>query len=111
MPDATRDEVTALYERHVNVSVARLAAKQDLPLETASAGTRVTDDKGREYLDCGGFATFLLGHRHPRVVRALHEQLDRHPVASRGLLSRELAVAARGQAMVEPDGLGNVNLG
>jgi acetylornithine/N-succinyldiaminopimelate aminotransferase len=38
-------------------------------------GARVWDDKGKEYLDfVGGWAVNCLGHSHPVVVKALHEQ-------------------------------------
>jgi predicted acetylornithine/succinylornithine family transaminase len=38
-------------------------------------GTRVWDDKGRKYLDfVGGWAVNCLGHSHPVVVKALHDQ-------------------------------------
>jgi 4-aminobutyrate aminotransferase/(S)-3-amino-2-methylpropionate transaminase len=41
-------------------------------------GTRVWDIGGREYLDfTSGIGVLNTGHRHPRVVRAVHEQLDR----------------------------------
>jgi predicted acetylornithine/succinylornithine family transaminase len=38
-------------------------------------GARVWDDKGKEYLDfVAGWAVNCLGHAHPVVVKALHEQ-------------------------------------
>jgi acetylornithine/N-succinyldiaminopimelate aminotransferase len=38
-------------------------------------GARAWDDKGREYLDfVGGWAVNCLGHSHPVVVKALHDQ-------------------------------------
>ena len=41
-------------------------------------GTRVWDTGGKEYLDfTSGIGVLNTGHRHPRVVRAVHEQLDR----------------------------------
>jgi 4-aminobutyrate aminotransferase / (S)-3-amino-2-methylpropionate transaminase / 5-aminovalerate transaminase len=41
-------------------------------------GTRVWDVDGREYLDfTSGIGVLNTGHRHPRVVRAVREQLDR----------------------------------
>jgi 4-aminobutyrate aminotransferase/(S)-3-amino-2-methylpropionate transaminase len=41
-------------------------------------GTRVWDVDGTEYLDfTSGISVLNTGHRHPRVVRAVHEQLDR----------------------------------
>ncbi len=41
-------------------------------------GTRVWDVDGTEYLDfTSGIGVLNTGHRHPRVVRAVHEQVDR----------------------------------
>ena len=41
-------------------------------------GTRVWDVDGKEYLDfTSGIGVLNTGHRHPRVVRAVREQLDR----------------------------------
>jgi 4-aminobutyrate aminotransferase/(S)-3-amino-2-methylpropionate transaminase len=41
-------------------------------------GTRVWDVAGREYLDfTSGIGVLNTGHRHPRVVHAVREQLDR----------------------------------
>ena len=48
------------------------------PITAASAeGSWVTDVEGRRYLDFGsGIAVTNVGHRHPRVVAALHAQVD-----------------------------------
>ena len=41
-------------------------------------GTRVWDADGTEYLDfTSGISVLNTGHRHPHVVRAVREQLDR----------------------------------
>lgn len=43
-----------------------------------AAGARVWDTAGREYLDfTSGIGVLNTGHRHPLVVRAVREQLDR----------------------------------
>ncbi|KAA2250154.1 aspartate aminotransferase family protein [Solihabitans fulvus] len=103
-----RDEVLKLYDRHLGRATAKLAAQVDLPVEVRSAGARVWDEQDREYLDCGGYGVFLLGHRHPDVLKAVHDQLDRHPLATRSLLSAELAYAAQRLAGTAPAGLEHV---
>jgi 4-aminobutyrate aminotransferase/(S)-3-amino-2-methylpropionate transaminase len=41
-------------------------------------GTRVWDVDGKEYLDfTSGIGVLNTGHRHPHVIRAVHEQVDR----------------------------------
>jgi 4-aminobutyrate aminotransferase len=42
-------------------------------------GARIWDVEGREYLDfAGGIGCVNLGHRHPAVVEAIHDQVDRY---------------------------------
>lgn len=44
---------------------------------TKAKGTRVWDDKGKEYLDLiGGIVTISVGHNHPRIVKKMKEMLD-----------------------------------
>ncbi|MGY1638696.1 aspartate aminotransferase family protein [Geodermatophilus sp. SYSU D00742] len=105
-----RDEVLSLYRRHVNRSLAALAQLLGSPLEVSSAGAWVYDEHGTGYLDCGGYAVFLLGHRHPRIVSAVRRQLDTHPLATRLLPSPPLADAAATLAGVAPPGLDHVFL-
>jgi acetylornithine aminotransferase len=41
------------------------------------AGSRVWDDRGKEYLDCvAGIATCTLGHAHPTMVQAVTAQMS-----------------------------------
>jgi putrescine aminotransferase len=103
-----RTGVLEAYQRHVNVGQAKLARFLGLPAETAAEGALVVDDAGREYLDCGGYGVFLLGHRHPAVVGAVHEQLDRQPLSTRLFLSPQLARAATLLSEVAPAGLERV---
>jgi 4-aminobutyrate aminotransferase/(S)-3-amino-2-methylpropionate transaminase len=40
-------------------------------------GSRVWDVEGHEYLDfCGGIGVLNVGHNHPKVVQAVHQQVD-----------------------------------
>ncbi|MDX1592042.1 MAG: aminotransferase class III-fold pyridoxal phosphate-dependent enzyme, partial [Balneolaceae bacterium] len=49
-----------------------------LEIESASGCTITTTD-GKEYIDLiSGIAVSSLGHRHPNVVKAIHEQVDKH---------------------------------
>ncbi len=105
-----RTAVLGAYRRHVNRSLAALADLLDAPLEVASQGCHVYDPDGTAYLDCGGYAVFLLGHRHPRVVAAVRRQLDTHPLATRLLPSPPLADAAQTLAAAAPAGLDHVFL-
>jgi putrescine aminotransferase len=108
--DLDREVVLDRYTRHVNKSLAVLSRLIDAPLEVRSAGTKVWDEGGQRWLDCGGFGVFLLGHRHPAVVGAVRDQLDRHPLSTRLFLNPVLAQAAQTLASVTPPGLDRVFL-
>lgn len=64
-----------------------------LPVVAAEAqGCWLTDVDGRRHLDLvSGFSALNHGHRHPRLVGALIEQLGKLGVASRMVYSREMA--------------------
>jgi adenosylmethionine-8-amino-7-oxononanoate aminotransferase len=50
----------------------------NLPVAAGGSGITVVDAAGNEYLDAsGGAAVSCLGHGHPDVARAMHEQIDR----------------------------------
>jgi len=59
-----------------------------LPVVIAEAeGAWVTDVDGRRYLDClAGYSALNFGHRHPALIAAAHEQLDRVTLTSRAFL-------------------------
>ena len=105
-----RATVLARYRAHVSTSLATIAEILGAPLEVRSVGTRVYDEHDTPYLDCGGYGVFLLGHRHPAVVDVVRRQLDTHTLATKLLLSPELAEAAETLASVAPPGLDHVVL-
>lgn len=48
------------------------------PLAARAEGCFIEDAEGRRYLDAsGGAAVSCLGHGHPDVLAAMHEQIDR----------------------------------
>ncbi len=63
----------------VNSPVRAFRAVGGDPVFFASAkGPMLTDVDGEDYIDyIGSWGPFILGHSHPRVVEALHAQLDR----------------------------------
>ena len=49
-----------------------------LPVAVAGRGVELFDADGKGYIDAsGGAAVSCLGHGHPDVIAALHEQVDR----------------------------------
>lgn len=59
-----------------------------LPVVLADGqGVWVTDVDGRRYLDClAGYSALNFGHRHPVLIAAAHEQLDRITLTSRAFV-------------------------
>jgi 4-aminobutyrate aminotransferase/(S)-3-amino-2-methylpropionate transaminase len=63
------------YAEYVNTSFVK--GIEPVVFESASGAT-VTDEHGREYIDCfAGISVVNAGHRNPRVVAAAGEQMDR----------------------------------
>ena len=104
-PATDAAQTIARYRAHIFEGMAMLAELMEAHVEVRSEGTRIWDEEGTEYLDCGGYGVFLHGHCHPRVVAAVREQLERHPLATHGTVNAELAAAAATLARVTPAGL------
>jgi ornithine--oxo-acid transaminase len=68
-----------------------------LPVAIARAeGAWVWDAEGRRYLDAlSAYSALNFGHRHPRLVTAAHEQLDRVTLTSRAFHNDQLGPFCR----------------
>ena len=63
-----------------------------LPVAAGGQGLELIDTTGKRYLDAsGGAAVSCLGHGHPAVTAALHEQLDKLAYAHTGFFTTEVA--------------------
>lgn len=70
-----------VFHRHTHAS---------LPTVASGEGPWLIDTDGRRYLDAsGGAAVSCLGHNHPAVLGALHEQLDRIAFAHTAFFTNE----------------------
>ena len=64
------------------------------------------DVNGKEYIDClGGFGIYNVGHRHPKVVKAVTDQLKRQALHSQDLLDPLRAMLAKTLALITPGDL------
>ena len=62
------------------------------PRAVSGSGAWITDEHGQRYLDaCGGAAVSCLGHGHPEVLRAMHQQIDRLAYAHTSFFTTEVA--------------------
>ena len=83
-----------------------------LPVAVGGSGIEIVDSTGKRYLDAsGGAAVSCLGHGHPAVTQALHEQLDKLAYAHTGFFTTDVAEKL-GDRLIEdaPKGLSHVYL-
>ena len=105
--EAITQDVIEKYQKFVNpTQVALLKVGGFDHIEHHAEGVTLTDLDGNSYLDClGGYGIFSLGHRHPRVVQAVKDQLDHIPLASKTFLNKPLADLCAKLAEVAPGDL------
>jgi putrescine aminotransferase len=105
------DETVGAYERHVNrgfISYRKSVTESGefAALEWSGAGSTLRDSLGREYIDClGGYGIFSCGINHPRIVKAVQDQLQRMALNSQELLEPWRAALARLLAEITPGDL------
>lgn len=101
------DECIEKYRNYLSPGLANLMKFGGFAAtEVWAEGAVVRDCFGREYIDClGGYGAFALGHRHPRVVAAVKDQLDRMPVSTRTFFSQPQADLAELLAKISPGDL------
>lgn len=87
------------YENHVNPGILdyRKSVSTDYTsIEWADSGNCFTDIHGKKYIDfLGGYGIYNVGHRHPKVVKAVVDQLKRQALHSQELLEPFRATLAR----------------
>ncbi len=105
-PGALSDEVFENYRRYVNPPLARVMKLSGSPIEVRAEGSTIWDQNGKAYLDfAGGYGVFTLGHRHPRVLAAVREQLDRIALSGKTMFNVLLGRASRRLAELAPGDL------
>jgi putrescine aminotransferase len=103
---ALYDETYENYRAYLNPPLARVMKLSGSPVEIAAQGCTITDHAGKTYLDfAGGYGVFTLGHRHPRVVAAVHAQLDVMPMSGRTMFNPLMGRLAKRLAEITPGDL------
>ena len=106
-------ETVDSYERYSNrgfISYRKAVtqAGQFAALEWSGQGAILHDLLGREYIDClGGYGIFSAGVNHPKIVKAVTDQLGRMALNSQELLEPWRAALAKVLAEVTPGDLQN----
>ncbi len=114
--DFTDDLSTAQADQLVRETVADFNAHlnrwpdpktvEGAVVEWFGEGCILRDVHGREFIDClGGFGIFALGHRHPKIINAIKQQMDRMALHSQWMLNPRSADAARRLAEITPGNL------
>jgi adenosylmethionine-8-amino-7-oxononanoate aminotransferase len=83
-----------------------------LPVAVGGKGIELIDQASKRYIDAsGGAAVSCLGHGHPAVTAALHEQLDKLAYAHTGFFTTEVAEKLADRLIEDaPAGLSHVYL-
>jgi putrescine aminotransferase len=104
--EALYADVLDKYARHINPYLTKLMAFAGFGVEVRGDGCVITDHEGRQFIDClGGYGTFTVGHRHPKVVEAVRRQLDDITLSGKAFFSKNMADLAEALAEVAPEGL------
>jgi putrescine aminotransferase len=97
------------FDRYVNPGILeyRKSVSTDYTaVEWSDEGCIYRDIHGKEYIDClGGFGIYMLGHRHPTVVKAVRDQLEHQALHSQELLDPMRGHLAHLLATVTPGDL------
>jgi putrescine aminotransferase len=106
-PEALSEAAVERYRTYVNPAMANVLKFGGFAMPEHSAhGCYIRDVAGNEYLDCvGGYGAFSLGHLHPKVVRAVKDQLAREALKSHYFISTELADLCELLAQITPGAL------
>lgn len=98
-PEALHAEVIDKTSKYVNPYLSKLLAFAGFGVEMRAEGCYIEDQEGKRYLDClGGYGTFALGHRHPKVVEAVKRQLDLMPLSGKAFFNKPQADLAEALA-------------
>lgn len=97
------------FNNHINpgfLEYRKSAGADDMAMEWMANGDTFVDLHGNTYIDClGGFGAFNCGHRHPKVIETVSNQLAKQPLASAELIDANRSLLARILADVTPGDL------
>jgi adenosylmethionine-8-amino-7-oxononanoate aminotransferase len=87
-------------------------ANATMPVAVAGRGVELFDRDGKSYIDAsGGAAVSCLGHGHPDIVAALHEQLDKLAYAHTSFFTTDVTEKLADRLIADaPAGLDHVYL-
>lgn len=92
------------YARHMNAGMAKVLAFMGMDATAVRAeGSFIWDSRGRRFIDfLGGYGAFNFGHRHPRIIAAVREQLDHMPLSCKLLVDAPAVEVAVKLSLITP---------
>ncbi len=97
------------WSEHVNAGFLqyRKSVSTDYTaVEWEDEGAIFRDVHGKEFIDMlGGFGIYVVGHRHPKVLQAVRQQLDRQAIHSQELIDPLRTYLARLVSLITPEPL------
>ncbi len=83
-------EAVQYWSDHVNegfLQYRKSVSTDYTAVEWRDEGAVFYDINGKEFIDClGGFGIYVTGHRHPKVLKAVRDQLDKQAIHSQELI-------------------------
>ena len=75
-------------------------------VEWSDEGSTFRDINGKEFIDMlGGYGVYNVGHRHPKVLKAVKEQLDKQAIHSQELIDPLRTYLAHLVSLITPGDL------
>ncbi|MBX3136217.1 putrescine aminotransferase [Candidatus Obscuribacterales bacterium] len=103
------DESAKYWRDHVNegfLQYRKSVSTDYTAVEWEDDGAVFRDINGKEFIDMlGGFGIYSVGHRHPKVIKAVREQLDKQCIHSQELIDPLRTYLARLVALITPGDL------
>jgi putrescine aminotransferase len=103
------DESVQYWNAHVNAGFLqyRKSVSTDYTaVEWEDEGAVFRDVNGREFIDMlGGFGIYVVGHRHPKVMKAVADQLQKQAIHSQELIDPLRTYLAKLVSQVTPGDL------
>ncbi len=101
------DETLDKYEKYVNPGFAQMMRLIGTTLEVKTEGPYMYDIKGHRYLDfLSGHGVYNLGYCHPKVVRAVEEQIKKiAQTSARTIMNKPMADLCERLAKITPGDL------
>jgi putrescine aminotransferase len=103
------DESVRYWTDHVNegfLQYRKSVSTDYTAVEWDDEGAVFRDIQGKEFLDfLGGFGIYVAGHRHPKVVKAVREQLEKQAIHSQELIDPLRTYLAHLVSLITPGDL------